>query len=101
MARKKKVIETEEKAPVAYVREETVKESAVKKLSARGINAFMESGVVMMKIKDENEMTELKEVLKSIGYDQSYGFKICKGDNNDEVRRSVESTQSEGSEDHD
>lgn len=98
MAAKKKVVEPEE--PKVYKKEKTAKELAVEKLAARGITAIIESGVVMMRVKTPEELKEYKQVLKDIGYNQSYGFKVSKGEETNEAGRTVESTQSEGSEDY-
>ena len=100
MAGKKK---TEPKVvePKVYVREKTAKELAVEKLSARGITATIESGVVMMRVKTPEQLKEYREAIKAIKYDQSYGFKISKGEHTDETGRAAESIESKGSEDYD
>lgn len=101
MGRKKKTVEVEEKAPVTYVREKTAKELAVEKLSTRGINATLESGVIMARVKDLEELQVYEQALKDIGYDASWGVRFDKGETNYEVGRPVEGSQSEGSEDND
>lgn len=100
MAGKKKA-EPKTEEPKVYVREKTAKELAVEKLAARGITATIDSGVVMMRVNSPEQLKEYKETIKAIKYDQSYGFKICKGDGTDETGRTAESTESEGSEDYD
>jgi len=99
MAVKKKVAEPAEAK--AYVREKTAKELAVEKLLARGINATLESGVVMTKVKTPDELKIYKQALKDIGYNASWGVKVVKGDKDYETERTVESTQRQGTEDHD
>ena len=99
MAAKKKVEPKVEELKV-YVREKTAKELAVEKLSARGISATIESGVVMTRIKTPEELKTYKEAIKAIGYNMSWGFKIDKGENIDETGRTAESIESEGSEDY-
>ena len=98
MAAKKKIVEPAEAK--VYVREKTVKELAVDKLLARGINATLESGVVMTKVKTPDELKIYKQALKDIGYNASWGAKIIKGDKDYEAERTVESTQGQGTEDY-
>jgi len=101
MAKKKKIADVQYEVPQAYVKEKTMKELAVEKLSTRGINATLESGVIMTNVKDLEELQIYEQALKDIGYDASWGVRFNKGETNYEVRRSVEGSQSEGSEDND
>ena len=97
----KKKIEPQTEEPKAYVREKTNKELAVEKLSARGIVATIESGVVTTRVKTPEELKAFKTALKEIGYNESFGAKIIKGESEDETGRAAESIESEGSEDYD
>ena len=101
MAKKRKIADVQSEAPKAYIREKTMKELAVEKLLARGINVTLESGVIMTRVRTPDELKIYKQALKDIKYDSSWGAKIIKGDNNYETGRAVESTESEGSDYYD
>ena len=101
MAKKKKIADVQSVEPKVYVREKTAKELAVEKLSALGIIATVESGVVMTRVRTPEELKAYKQAIKDIGYDQSYGARIIKGDGENETGRTAEGTESEGSEDYD
>lgn len=99
MPKKKQEIKPEE--PKVYVREKSSKELAVEKLLARGINVTLESGVIMTKVKTPDELKIFKQAIKDIKYNSSYGAKIIREGNEYEAGRTVESIESEGSEDYD
>jgi uncharacterized protein YaaR (DUF327 family) len=96
----KKKQETKPEEPKAYVREKSSKELAVEKLLARGLNVTLESGVIMTKVKTPDELKIFKQAIKDIKYNSSYGAKIIREGNEYEAGRTVESIESEGSEDY-
>lgn len=94
MSKKKKIDNVQHEEPKTYVREKSHKELAVEKLSARGFDVSLESGVIMAKIRTPEDLKMYRQAISDIGYKSSYGARILKGDTDYEVGRAAESTES-------
>ena len=51
------------------------KDKAVEYLISKGYDAYLEDGVVMVRINDMRRIKKVHNELKTIGYDSSFGFK--------------------------
>lgn len=65
------------------------KDKAVKLLCEKGLHAYNDHGIVMIALKDSTHSeSSIKQLLKEIGYDSSFGI-IGKGIANSNIREKM------------
>lgn len=63
-----------------------VKDDVVMKLTEQGFDAYLDVSVIMLRVPvrpSKKEMKKIKDIMKNMKYNSSWGWKIVKGDANE------------------